>query len=297
MDLIVQRDISAINGSFTLSVEKEDLSRIYPGMVRFAVVVRDGEQILATFRTNSYEYPPIVPLSAEQVALEKADKWTGELTQDPQEFLSSHGIRKGKKPFIIPADVVIIQGSPRPGGNCSIFAGWVKTVAEEQKKTVNVIYPHDLSIRSCIGCYQCYNTGSCTFDDDMSAIIDAIRAASVLVICSPVYTNSVPGGLKLLIDRCQAYHAELTITPHAVETKKGLILSVAGRKGRSHFSCVTNVVGAFLRNLGVRPCGEILIDGMDERSDIREVPGLSDRVRAVVQDCLKQPADRDSKQV
>ena len=42
----------------------------------------------------------------------------------------------------------------------------------------------------------------------------------------------------------------------------------------------------FFKNLGIRPSGEILIDGMDEIQDIREVPGLIERVRAIVQDCF-----------
>jgi multimeric flavodoxin WrbA len=286
MDLIFHRDINTTLGLFTLSVQKEDLSSIYPNMIRFAVVVRFGEQVVAMFRTNSYEYSPTIPLKAEQVAMEKAERWAGDLLQDPQNFLSSHVIRKGKKSVVPPTDVLIIQGSPRAGGNCSILAGWVKTTAEEHKRTARVIYPHDLNIRSCIGCYQCYNTGTCTFDDDMGEIIETIRNATVLVICSPVYTNSVPGGLKLLIDRCQAYHAELTINGDRGRQKRGIILSVAGRKGRSHFTCVTNVVSAFLRNLGVKPSGQVLIDGMDEIQDIRNVPGLAERVRTILENSL-----------
>jgi multimeric flavodoxin WrbA len=286
MDLILHRDISTTHGTYTLSVEKEDLSRVYPGMFRFSVLVRSGEQTLATFRTNTYEYSPTVPIEAEQVAIDKAEEWAGELSEDFEKFLSSHDIHQEKKSSFPPADVVIIQGSPRTGGNCSILASWVKTTAQEHNKTVQVIYPHDLDIKSCIGCYQCYNTGTCTFDDDMGGIIDAIRHASVMVICSPVYTNSVPGGLKLLIDRCQAYHAEMTFTGQGEQKKKGLILSIAGRKGSSHFTCITNVVSAFLRNLGAIPSGQILIDGMDELQDIRNIPGLVERVRAIVQDCL-----------
>jgi hypothetical protein len=64
-------------------------------------------------------------------------------------------------------------------------------------------------------------------------------------------------------------------------------LSVAGRKGSSHFICVTNLTRAFFKNLGIRQSGEILIDGMDEIQDIRNIPGLIERVRAIVQDCFQ----------
>jgi multimeric flavodoxin WrbA len=287
MDLIFHREMQVGDSVYTISVERADLSHIYPGMIRFAVRVDHGKQAIARFCTNTYEYSPTVPLRAEQIALEKANEWEQDLSEDTRKFLFSHKIQPKQRSSIPPTDIAIIQGSPRSGGNCSILAGWVKTVAEEHNKTARIIYPHDLSIKSCIGCYQCYNTGTCTFDDDMGEIIDAIRDASVLVICSPVYTNSVPGGLKLLIDRCQAYHAELNITRHGAEGKKGLTLSVAGRKGSSHFICVTNLTRAFFKNLGIRQSGEILIDGMDEIQDIRNIPGLIERVRAIVQDCFQ----------
>jgi|GEM_PF-1484908 len=45
----------------------------------------------------------------------------------------------------------------------------------------------------------------------MREIIDAVQAASALVICSPVYTNTVLGGLTLQIDSFQVYHAERTL--------------------------------------------------------------------------------------
>ena len=98
------------------------------------------------------------------------------------------------------------------------------------------MYPHDLDIHCCIGCYQCYNTGTCVFDDDMSGIIDAIRGASLLVVCSPVYTNTVPGGLKLLIDRTQAYHAERVLFGGRTG-QSGLVLRFRAQGG-DNFTCV-----------------------------------------------------------
>jgi multimeric flavodoxin WrbA len=138
-----------------------------------------------------------------------------------------------------------------------------------------------MDIHHCIGCYQCYNSGSCIFQDEMGSIIDAIRGTSLLVICSPVYTNTVPGGLKLLIDRCQAYHAERTLSGGRTG-QRGLIFSVAGRKGEENFTCTTRVISAFLRNLGITPGGEILIDWLDEVRDIRTIQGLEKKVMETV---------------
>ena len=288
MELIYSRGITTRYGSYTLTIEKEDFSPVYPGMIRYTLSFLDGEKIHAVFRTNTYEYSPTVPIRAEKVVFELAQEWEQDLVSDPEGFLKSHAIIPTVIPQFQTTDVVVIQGSPRADGNCSIIAGFVVAAAKESHKTVRVIYPHDLNIHSCIGCYQCYNTGTCTFNDDMGEIINALRHASLIVICSPVYTNSVPGALKLLIDRCQAYHAERTITGQDSGKKKGLILSVAGRKGRSHFTCVTNVVAPFLRNIGIEPSGELLIDGVDELRDVRNIRGLEQDVREMVHMCLRQ---------
>jgi multimeric flavodoxin WrbA len=254
-------------------------------MIRYTLSVMEGKTIISVFRTNSFEYSPLVPLAAETVAEQTADAWEREIRNNPQGFILNHRQQEPKRRAVPPSDLVVIQGSPRALGNCSILAGWAVEAAHELGRTAQVIYPHDMDIRSCIGCYQCYNTGSCVFDDDMESIISAIRESSLLVVCAPVYTNTVPGGLKLLIDRCQAYHAERALEGGRTG-QNGLIFSVAGRTGEENFTCTTRVISAFLKNLGIKPSGEILIDRIDSLKDIRTIAGLEDTVRKKVKQCL-----------
>jgi len=282
MDPVLRHEITSRGTSYILTLSKQDLSSVYPGLVRYQVSVSSGGQVLARSGTNSYEYSPTVPLTAEQVARDMAEDWERGLEADPEKFLAAHKIQGVKASAGVVTDVVVIQGSPRADGNCSILAGWVVEAVHATGRMIQVIYPHDLNIHACIGCYQCYNTGTCTFEDDMNDIIGTIRHASLVVVCSPVYTNSVPGDLKVLIDRCQAYHAEQTITGHSANGKQGLILSVAGRKGKTHFSCITSVITAFMRNVGISPAGEILIDGVDETRNITNIKNLKEDVRALI---------------
>jgi multimeric flavodoxin WrbA len=270
---------------YVLTVQREDFSAVYPGMIRYTVTVTRGNRTEAVFRTNAYEYSPLVPLRAEEVAMEIADAWETGLRADPGAFLQEH--RPGQHPHPVPVitDLVVIQGSPRADGNCSILAGWAADAARDLGRTAQVIYPHDLDIHCCIGCYQCYNTGFCVFTDDMTGIIDAIRGASVIVICSPVYTVTVPAGLKLVLDRSQAYHAERVLTGGR-SGQKGLAFVVAGRKGEANLTCVTRVLSAFFANLGIAKEGEILLDSVDATRDIRMIAGIGEKVREAVKRCL-----------
>ncbi|MDD1675873.1 MAG: flavodoxin family protein, partial [Methanomicrobiales archaeon] len=196
-------------------------------------------------------------------------------------FFSSHPLPPPRVAHYTATDVVVIQGSPRGEGNSSIFAGWAADAARNTEKSSQVLYPNDMDIHHCIGCYQCYNTGYCIYDDDMGTIIAALNDASLVVVCSPVYTMTVPSGLKALIDRCQAYHAQRLLASDE-STRKGLLLSVAGRKGMSNFSCLQGTIHAYMRNLGMKPEEDILIDGMDEVRDVRNVAGVKERVEAAV---------------
>ena len=284
-DLVSSVEINAGKERYILTLNSEDFSALYAGMVRYTLTVTEGERMISVFRTNSFEYSPLVPLAAETVAEQTADEWEREIRNNPLGFILNHRQQVPKRPSAPPSDLVVIQGSPRALGNCSILAGWAVDAAHELGRSAQVIYPHDMDIRCCIGCYQCYNTGSCVFDDDMRSIIGAIRGSSLLVVCAPVYTNTVPGGLKLVIDRCQAYHAERVLSGGRTG-QHGLIFSVAGRKGEENFTCVTHVISAFLRNLGITPAGEILIDRIDSVKDIRTIAGMEDSVRKKVKHYL-----------
>jgi multimeric flavodoxin WrbA len=269
---------------YTLSIEREDLSELYPGMLRFTLRLSSGGRVLALFRTNSYEYSPTVPLDAEEAVRRKAAEWEGYLRRDPSGFLALREGLREEPPHSAGVDTLVIQGSPRADGNCSLLAAWSAEASSELGKKARVVYLDDLFLRPCIGCYQCYNTGSCTFEDDMTGLIGTLRDASVLVICTPVYTNTVPGGLKIFIDRCQAYHAERSI--FGGREQKGILLSVAGRTGADNFTCVTKVVNSFMRNLGIRPAGEVLLDGIDRIRDVRTLPGIRERVRELIRDAF-----------
>jgi multimeric flavodoxin WrbA len=264
-----------------ITLDREDFSVLYPGMIRYVLTATDSKQRQAVFRTNTFEYSPLNPLAAETSALQKMDTWEQELAEDPTGIFRNYPDREARLPHAPAADLVVIQGSPRADGNCGILTGWASDAAAAGGHRVAVIYPHDLDIHCCIGCYQCYNTGTCVFEDDMRSVIDAVRDAHLVIVCSPVYTNTVPAGLKLVIDRMQAFHAERTL--YGGKTgQNGLLFSVAGRKGGDNFTCITKVVNAFFRNIGIEPAGQVLIDSVDAVRDIRVLPGRNDEVTRLV---------------
>jgi multimeric flavodoxin WrbA len=282
---LLRSDIQNGETFYTLVLEQEDYSEVYPSMMRYILSIREGTELRAQFRTNSYEYAPLSDLNTEQIARSRAQNWEDRIRSDPQMFLARHPL---SRPRVFPysaTDVVVLQGSPRGEGNSSILAGWTAELAEKMGKTAQVLFPHDLDIHHCIGCYQCYNTGYCVFDDDMGTIIASLDHAELVVLCTPVYTMTVPAGLKLLMDRCQAYHAKRLLSGDT-RTRKGLLISLAGRKGMDNFSCMQSTVHSFMRNLGIHPSDDVLVDGMDTIQDIRKVPGIRERLEVALTESL-----------
>ncbi len=284
-EIIRDQQVQADGTAYRVVVREEDLSRFYPGMLRYTLEAWAGPEVLAQFRTNTYEYSPAMPFHARQVAEERAASWEAELRADPGVFCESHPAPSLPGGRVQDGRIVIIQGSPRPGGNSAILASWAAEAARREGREIEVIYPHDLDIHPCIGCYQCYNTGTCVFQDDMNEIIDAVAKCRLLVICSPVYTNTVPAGLKALLDRFLALHAEMTFGGH-LRVRKGLLMAVAGRKGQDNFMCVTEVIRVFFSHLGITPLQPVLVDATDVIRDVTKVEGLEDRVRYLVRENL-----------
>lgn len=284
--ILQRKEITTPDRTYVLLLTEKDLGIHYPGMIIYTLHITSGDTVIALFRTNTYEYPPLSPISALGVVQAKTDEWERELMSNPSEFVKWHEFRgiESSGDTRVP-EVLILQGSPRAAGNCSVMAGWAQAMSERAGRTADVVYLDDLTIRACIGCYQCYNTGTCIFEDDMTGIIRTLSGARIVIICTPVYTNTVPGSLKIVLDRCQAYHALQVINGHS-PGKKGLLFCVAGRKGRENFTCITRVIDAFMENIHIRPSGTVLIDDLDRIRDIRDVPGAEQQIKKAVEKVL-----------
>jgi len=284
--ILSEKVIDAQGQTYHLVLTGRDLGGQYPGMKIYTLQVVSGGNVIACFRTNTYEYPPSSPISASGVIQARSDEWERDLLSDPTRFLEREE-RAIREPDDLPAhDVLILQGSPRPAGNCSVLATWAQAEADRAERSARVVYLDDLTIRACIGCYQCYNTGTCIFEDDMTEIIRSISHARIIVVCTPVFTNTVPGSLKIMIDRCQAYHAEQALTGRK-SGKTGLLFSVAGRQGQENFSCITRVIDAFLKNIHIKPVRSVLFDDLDRIGDIRNIPYAEEKVRDAMKKVLK----------
>ena len=97
--------------------------------------------------------------------------------------------------------VLLINGSPRVGGNTSIALDEMVKVFQEEGVEAEVVQVGNQDVRGCIACGRCGETGKCVFDDAVNKIAPKFEEADGLVIASPVYYASANATLIALLDR------------------------------------------------------------------------------------------------
>ena len=123
--------------------------------------------------------------------------------------------------------VLMINGSPRVGGNTSIALAEMEKIFAEEGIESETIQIGAQAIRGCIACGTCRKTGKCVFDDAVNQAAPKFEAADGLVVASPVYYASANGTLVSFLDRL------FYSTPFDKRMKVGASVVVARRGGLS----------------------------------------------------------------
>lgn len=98
--------------------------------------------------------------------------------------------------------VVILNGSPRAGGNTEILCKECADAIEENGCIAEIISFRGKKFTSCIACGKCKECiGECAIDDGLNEIIDRIKGADGLIVASPVYFGTARGDMMSAIQR------------------------------------------------------------------------------------------------
>jgi multimeric flavodoxin WrbA len=120
--------------------------------------------------------------------------------------------------------VLILNGSPRVGGNTTIALREMEQIFVENNIEVENVQVGNKDIRGCIACGSCAKNGKCVFNDMVNEIAPKFEEADGLVIASPVYYASANATLVALLDR-------LFYSTHFDKTMKVGASVVCARRG------------------------------------------------------------------
>ena len=97
--------------------------------------------------------------------------------------------------------VLMINASPRIGGNTSIALKEMEQIFVHNGVESEIVQIGNKPIRGCIACGSCAKRGRCVFDDEVNQLAPKFEAADGLVIASPVYYASANATLIACLDR------------------------------------------------------------------------------------------------
>lgn len=97
--------------------------------------------------------------------------------------------------------VLILNGSPRVGGNTTVAVRELETVFRENGVEVETVQIGNQDVRGCVACGKCAEIGRCVFDDVVNELAPKFEAADGLVAASPVYYASANATLIACLDR------------------------------------------------------------------------------------------------
>lgn len=101
-------------------------------------------------------------------------------------------------------DILAINASPHKGrGDTHLILKPFLKGAEDAGAKTETVFLYEKKIGFCIGCLSCaFKTpGVCALQDDMTILMDKVRATDILVIASPLYLDGLTAMCKAFIDR------------------------------------------------------------------------------------------------
>lgn len=173
-------------------------------------------------------------------------------------------------------DVVALLGSPRANKNSATIARRFTETAARLGASTRVFELNKLTYRGCQGCYACKRTlDHCVLRDDLTEVLNAVQAADVVLLASPVYYGDVTAQLKGFIDRSYSYLKPDYLSnpqPSRLASKKLAFVLTQGHPDTALFADIFPRYEMFLKWMGfvecrlIRACG-IGPSTVDEVSD------------------------------
>jgi multimeric flavodoxin WrbA len=101
---------------------------------------------------------------------------------------------------------IAINGSPRKKWNTATLIEKALEGAASQGSETELVHLYDLDFKGCTSCFACKLKGSkshgiCAMRDELTPILEKIKAADVLILGSPVYYGSVTGEMRSFLER------------------------------------------------------------------------------------------------
>lgn len=176
--------------------------------------------------------------------------------------------------------ILIIVASAREGSSRYI-ANCLKKKMKMQEVFIAQLSEYDINY--CSGCLECDKTHRCNIDDDMSELLEKVKAADIFVFITPARYSLISGEGKVFIDRLNP-----TAVSGDIEGKKFIAIAVGqSQKGDEPDSIISaaNSLVDFADNAGMNVLGKYSLYNCYEKNDIiknKDVESICDEILAMI---------------
>lgn len=178
--------------------------------------------------------------------------------------------------------IVSLLGSPRPKGNSTILANHFCEAAAKLGATIEVFALNKLKYRGCQACMTCKTKlDKCVLKDDLSDVLEAVRAADLLVMATPVYYGDVSSQLKAFIDRTFSFllpdYTTNSNPSRLAFGKKLVFIQTQGAPDENSFNDIFPRYDSFFKWYGfkdshlIRACGVMDKGEVEARADLLQL--------------------------
>jgi len=191
------------------------------------------------------------------------------------------------------ADILIVNGSPRKGGNTDILTDMLLESALEHGASAEKTRLVKIKVKPCLECGGCDETGRCIIEDDGNDLFDKIAEAQVLVVASPIFFYNITAITQAMVERSQACWVRkylLKQGPWGGRRRKGIFISVGATKGKMLFDGVVRVMKYFFDAVDADYQGALLYRNTEAKGAIRRNADAMDHMKELGK-LLAQNAD------
>ena len=177
---------------------------------------------------------------------------------------------------------VVILGSPRKG-NSEAIAMAIANEAKAKGSTIKEYRINSLkNAKGCQSCYGCKKAGKCVVKDDISAILDDMRAADNIIVATPLYFGHATAQYRMVEDRFFGFLGG-DFVPNIASNKKVAVVVTCGSGidgARKTAAEIEAVFGGFFK---MEVVGSIVKGGMMAPNAAESDAAIMDEAKAIGQ--------------
>lgn len=184
--------------------------------------------------------------------------------------------------------VVAVLGSPRAKSNSTGIANVILEELRNSGAEVQSFVLSKLTFKGCQACETCKTKLShCVLKDDLTAVLEAVKAADVVVMTTPNYFGEVSGQFKSFFDRTYSF-LNPDFSSRLDTGKKSVFIFSQGRPDLDRFADVFPRYEAWLGCYGFSQNHLIRMNGPRDSGSFTQRADLIEQAKKVAAELIAQ---------